>query len=68
MRILRIAAGIAVLMNALHFVHAIHHFWVIDGPHSPAAVAAIAGAILLDLLSFAGGVLLIWQRDPTPNR
>ncbi len=67
MRVLRIAAGIAVLLNALHFVHAIHHFWVHDAPHGPATIAAIAGAIVVDLLSFAGGVLLIWQRDPTPN-
>ena len=62
MRALRIAAGVAVLLNALHSVHAIHHFWVLDGPHSPATWAGIAGAVLLDLLSFAGGVLLLWQR------
>ena len=62
MRVLRIAAGIAVLLNALHFVHAIHHFWVNDSPHSAATMAAIAGAIALDLLSFAGGILLVWQR------
>lgn len=62
MRILRIAAGIAVLLNALHFVHAIHHFTALDGPHSSAGWAAIAGAVLLDMLSFAGGILLLWQR------
>lgn len=62
MRVLRIAAGIAVLLNALHFVHAIHHFSVHDSPHSPATWAAITGAILIDLLTFVGGFLLLWQR------
>ena len=62
MRALRIAAGIAVLLNALHFVHAIHHFAANHGPHTAAGWAAIAGAILLDLLSFVGGFLLLWQR------
>ncbi len=62
MRALRIFAGLAVLLNALHFVHAIHHFWANDAPHSPAAFAGVAAAILIDLLSFAGGFLLIWQR------
>ena len=61
MRALRIAAGIAVLLNALHFVHAIHHFWVFDSPHTPATWAGIAAAILLDLLSFAGAFLLLRQ-------
>ena len=66
MRTLRIAAGIAVLLNALHLVHAIHHFWGSDAPHTPAPLAGLAVAILLDLLSFAGAFLLLWQR-PTPN-
>ena len=62
MRVLRIVAGIAVLLNSLHFVHAIHHFAVHHGPHTSAGWAAIAGAILLDLLCFVGGFLLLWQR------
>ena len=62
MRVLRIVAGIAVLINALHFVHAIHHFAAHHGPHTSSGWAAIAGAILLDLLSFVGGFLLLWQR------
>ena len=62
MRALRIAAGLAVLLNALHFVHAIHHFWANDSTHSAATGAGLAAAILIDLLTFAGGVLLLWQR------
>jgi hypothetical protein len=62
MRALRILAGVAVLLNALHFVHAIQHFAVHDSPHTPASLAGIAAAILIDLLSFAGGFLLLWQR------
>jgi len=62
MRALRIVAGIAVLLNSLHFVHAIHHYAAHHGPHGPAGWAAIAGAILMDLLSFVGGFLLLWQR------
>jgi hypothetical protein len=61
MRALRIAAGIAVLLNALHFVHAIHHFWISESSHTPAAWAGIAAAVLLDLLSFAGAFLLLRQ-------
>lgn len=62
MRGLRIAAGLAVLLNALHFVHAIEHFAMRDGPHGPAGWTAIGGAIVLDALSFVGGILLVWQR------
>jgi hypothetical protein len=62
MRALRIAAGIAVLLNALHFVHAIHHFTVMDSPLGAGGWAAVAAAAVLDLLSFAGGFLLLWQR------
>jgi hypothetical protein len=63
MRALRILAGLAVLLNALHFVHAIHHFWANDAPHSAVSVAGIGAAILLDVLSFAGGFLLLSQRS-----
>jgi hypothetical protein len=62
MRALRIAAGIAVLLNALHFVHAIQHFAVHHGPHTAVGWAAIAGAILMDVLTFVGGFLLLWHR------
>jgi hypothetical protein len=62
MRALRIAAGLAVLLNALHFVHAIQHFWAHDLPHSAASSAGLAAAILIDLLTFTGGFLLLWRR------
>lgn len=62
MRALRIVAGIAVLLNALHFVHAIQHYAAHHGPHTNGGWAAIAGAIVLDLLTIVGGILLLWQR------
>ena len=62
MRALRIVAGIAVLLNALHFVHAIHHFFANNVTLGAGGWAALAAAIMIDLLSFAGGFLLLWQR------
>lgn len=62
MRALRIAAGIAVLLNAIHLIHAIHHFTVMNAPNGAGGWSAIAAAVVLDLLSFAGGFLLLWQR------
>jgi hypothetical protein len=62
MRALRIIAGIAVLLNALHFVHAIHHFYTSQSTNGPGTWAMILAAIVIDLLTFAGGVLLLWQR------
>jgi hypothetical protein len=62
MRMLRIIAGIAVLLNALHFVHAIHHFYTSQTTNGPGTWAVILGAIAIDLLTFAGGFLLLRQR------
>jgi hypothetical protein len=61
MRALRIIAGIAVLLNALHFVHAIHHFYTSQTTYGPGTWAVILGAIAIDLLTFAGGFLLLRQ-------
>jgi hypothetical protein len=59
MRSLRIAAGIAVLLNALHFIHAIHHFYSSDSTHSAGTWAMLLAGIAIDLLSFAGAYLLL---------
>lgn len=59
MRALSVVCGIAVLLNALHFVHAIHHFLAMEPVHGPGVWAGTVFAILVDLLCFAGGFLLI---------
>jgi hypothetical protein len=61
MRALRIITGIAVLLNALHFVHAIHHFYSFQTTHGPGTWAMLLPAIVIDLLTFAGGFLLLRQ-------
>lgn len=59
MRGLRILTGIAVLLTALHFAHAIHHF-VSNYPNpGPGFWAAVAAAVLIDLLALLGGALLL---------
>ena len=62
MRAFRILAGLAVLMNALHFIHAIHHYYSFEATHGPGTWALLLSAAVLDLLAFAGGVLLLAQR------
>jgi hypothetical protein len=63
MRTLRIIAGIAVLLNALHFIHAIDHFYSFQSSHGPGTWAVILGASVIDLLALAGGFLLLWRRS-----
>jgi hypothetical protein len=59
MRALKILTGIAVFLTALHFAHAIHHF-VSQLPNpGPGIWAAVAAAVLIDLLAFVGGGLLL---------
>jgi hypothetical protein len=62
MRALRIVTGIAVWLNALHFVHAIHHFSANNAPLGVGGWAAMCAAIVIDLLCFAGGFLLLWRK------
>ena len=59
MRALRIVSGIAVLLTAIHFIHAIHHFMFFHAGHSAGAWAAALAAVLIDLFAFIGGVLLL---------
>ncbi len=59
MRILAIICGIAILINALHTAHFIHHY----AAHVTNATAGfwltVAIALLVDALSIIGGVLLL---------
>jgi hypothetical protein len=59
MRALKIVAGIAVLLNALHFVHAIHHFYSFQSTHGAGTWLIIGVAGALDVLAAIGGVLLL---------
>jgi hypothetical protein len=62
MRALNILCGVAVLLNSLHFVHAIDHFSHQagrDGFHGPGLWTAIAAAIVIGMFSFVGGFLLL---------
>ena len=59
MKVLRILAGIAVLLVALHFAHAIHHFFSMNPQHGLGLWAALVLAVVIDALAFVGGVLLL---------
>jgi hypothetical protein len=59
MRALTIASGIAVLLTALHFAHAIHHFYSLMPNHGPGVWAAVVFAAIIDLLAFFGGFRLL---------
>jgi hypothetical protein len=62
MRVLSIVCGVAVLITALHGVHAIHHFLhfaVNGGSHSAEVWAGAAGAALIAVFAFTGGILLL---------
>ena len=59
MRVLKILSGIAVLLNALHFAHVIHHFYSLDPVHGPGFWAGIALAVVIDIFSWIGGYFLL---------
>jgi hypothetical protein len=62
MRALNVLCGLAVLLNSLHFVHAIDHFSYhagSEGLHGPGLWAAMAAAIVVGIFSFVGGFLLL---------
>jgi hypothetical protein len=61
MRVLKIVSGIAVILTALHFAHAIHHFYAMEPTRGPGLWAALLCAGLVDLLALVGGSLLIRQ-------
>ena len=59
MQILRRLSGIAVLLLALHFIHAMHIF-LVKAPHGdPWFWVGMVAAIALDVLSFVGGYFLL---------
>jgi len=59
MRALTIASGIAVLGLALHFVHAIHHFFSLSPNRDPGFWTGVIFAVIIDLLAIFGGYRLI---------
>ncbi len=63
MKTIRVVSGIAVLLTALHFAHAIHHFFSMNPQRGPGVWAGITFAVILDALAFVGGYLLL-----RPNR
>ena len=59
MRALTIASGIAVLLTALHFTHAIQHFYALSPYRDAGTWAGIAFAIVVDVLALFGGFRLL---------
>jgi F0F1-type ATP synthase membrane subunit c/vacuolar-type H+-ATPase subunit K len=61
MRALKIVCGIAVIVMALHFGHAIHHFHshaARDGLHGIALWGSMSLGVVTGILSLIGGLLL----------
>lgn len=48
-------SGIAVILTALHFAHAIHHFFAVSPSHDPGFWAGVIFAGAVDLLALYGG-------------
>jgi hypothetical protein len=59
MQILKILSGVAVLLTALHFAHAIHHFYSVDPMHGFGFWSGLLLAVIIDILTFWGGYLLL---------
>jgi hypothetical protein len=59
MRILKILCGFAVLLNALHLIHAIQHFYSLDPVHGLGFWAGTAFAAVIGILCFIGGYFLV---------
>ena len=62
MRILNIVCGVAVLINALHLAHAVHHFFTKSVPmglNGTALWGGVGAGVIVAGLSFIGGCLLL---------
>lgn len=59
MRVLNSLSGIAVLLNAFHLAHFIQHFYVHEAAPTPLFWFGMAVAVLMDIFSIIGGVLLL---------
>lgn len=59
MNILRKLSGVAVLLLALHFIHAIHFFMSKAAHDDPWFWVEIVAAAAVDVLAFIGGYLLL---------
>jgi hypothetical protein len=61
MRILKTLSGIAVLLNALHLIHAIHHFYSLEPIQGFGLWVGLAFAATTCIFSFIGGYFLLKQ-------
>ena len=68
MRILKVICGIAILLNALHLEHAVHHFYGLDPDHGAGFWAGMTLAVTVGILSLIGGCLLIRSAARTPKQ
>lgn len=59
MKALRILCGLAILLNALHLGHAIHHAFSLFPDHNAGFWGAFVAAVAIAILSFIGGCLLL---------
>jgi hypothetical protein len=61
MRVLKLLSGIAVLLNALHLVHAMHHFYSLKPIQGFGLWVGLVFAATICIFSFIGGYFLVKQ-------
>jgi hypothetical protein len=68
MLVVRKLGGVAVLLLALHFVHAMHFFFL-NAPHSsPYFWPGMVAGVVVWIFSFIGGCLLLWRSADSRSR